>query len=89
MHFSKAIASSVALLAMFTFVQASPIPSPFERDAAEIIEIDKRALEFNEWNCKPSAKHPRPIVLVHGLTANAWDNWLYIRPRLALKGYCS
>ncbi|KFH68399.1 hypothetical protein MVEG_05214 [Podila verticillata NRRL 6337] len=89
MLLSKAITSAMALLAMSTFVQASPIPSPLERDAIETMEVDKRALEFNDWNCKPSAMHPRPVILVHGLTANAWDNWLYIRPRLALKGYCS
>lgn len=89
MHFSKAIASAVTLLAMSTFVHASPMPSPIERNAAETMEVDKGALEFDDWNCKPSAMHPRPVVLVHGLAANAWDNWLYIRPRLALKGYCS
>ncbi|KAF9393368.1 hypothetical protein CPC16_002214, partial [Podila verticillata] len=89
MLLSKAITFAMALLAMSTFVQASPIPSPLERDAIETMKVDKRALEFNDWNCKPSAMHPRPVILVHGLTANAWDNWLYIRPRLALKGYCS
>ncbi|KAI9238734.1 MAG: hypothetical protein BYD32DRAFT_460438 [Podila humilis] len=31
----------------------------------------------------------RNIVLVHGTTAHAFENWLYIRPRLDVQGYCS
>ncbi|KAF9438667.1 hypothetical protein BGZ76_006040 [Entomortierella beljakovae] len=52
-------------------------------------KIFKRASAgINDWNCKPSAAHPRAIVLVHGLIANGWDNWLYMAPRFVLKGYC-
>ena len=42
----------------------------------------------NIWTCRPSAAHPRPVVLVHGLLANMTDNWQTMSPLLANNGYC-
>jgi triacylglycerol lipase len=42
----------------------------------------------NNWSCQPSAAHPRPVVLVHGLLANMTDNWQTMSPLLANNGYC-
>jgi triacylglycerol lipase len=42
----------------------------------------------NNWDCKPSAKHPNPVVLVHGLSANMANNWWSMSPVLANRGYC-
>jgi triacylglycerol lipase len=42
----------------------------------------------NNFACKPSAAHPDPVVLVHGLSANMGENWSYISPILAAHGYC-
>src|SRR5512139_991100 len=42
----------------------------------------------NNWSCKPSAAHPRPVVLVHGTFANGSVNWLIASPALAAHGYC-
>lgn len=42
----------------------------------------------NDWSCKPSAAHPRPVVLVHGTFANGTVNWLVDAPILASRGYC-
>ena len=38
--------------------------------------------------CTPSAEHPDPVILVHGLAANQNDNWQTLSPFLANNGYC-
>ncbi|MFB6901238.1 esterase/lipase family protein [Streptomyces hydrogenans] len=43
---------------------------------------------WNDWTCKPSAAHPRPVVLVHGTLGNSVDNWLALAPYLVNRGYC-
>ncbi|WP_037670370.1 triacylglycerol lipase [Streptomyces griseus] len=43
---------------------------------------------WNDYTCKPSAAHPRPVVLVHGTLANSVDNWLSLAPYLEHRGYC-
>ncbi|MFI0811807.1 esterase/lipase family protein [Streptomyces echinatus] len=43
---------------------------------------------WNDYSCKPSAAHPRPVVLVHGTLGNSVDNWLGLAPYLTSRGYC-
>ncbi|WP_254812896.1 esterase/lipase family protein [Streptomyces cavourensis] len=43
---------------------------------------------WNDYSCKPSAAHPRPVVLVHGTFGNSVDNWLGLAPYLVNRGYC-
>ncbi|WP_133913579.1 lipase family alpha/beta hydrolase [Streptomyces sp. NBC_00582] len=43
---------------------------------------------WNDYSCKPSATHPRPVVLVHGTLGNSVDNWLSLAPYLEDRGYC-
>ncbi|WP_077799542.1 triacylglycerol lipase [Streptomyces sp. JHA26] len=43
---------------------------------------------WNDYACKPSAAHPRPVVLVHGTLGNSVDNWLGLAPYLTHRGYC-
>ncbi|WP_460063992.1 esterase/lipase family protein [Streptomyces sp. YKOK-I1] len=43
---------------------------------------------WNDYSCKPSAAHPRPVVLVHGTLGNSIDNWLSLAPYLEDRGYC-
>jgi len=42
----------------------------------------------NDWNCKPSAQHPNPVLLSNGTTANAYENWANLSQKLANAGYC-
>lgn len=42
----------------------------------------------NDWTCEPNAKHPRPVVLVHGTWVNQYDSFAKMAPRLADEGWC-
>ena len=42
----------------------------------------------NDFSCKPSAAHPSPVVLTHGLGANQTVNWQTFSPLLKNHGYC-
>lgn len=42
----------------------------------------------NNFACRPSAKHPRPVVLVNGTFANQRNNWNALSPLLWNEGYC-
>lgn len=42
----------------------------------------------NLWSCRPTARHPRPVVLVHGTGGNAATNWVTYAALLANHGYC-
>ncbi|WP_330340925.1 esterase/lipase family protein [Streptomyces sp. NBC_00557] len=43
---------------------------------------------WNDFSCRPSAAHPRPVILVHGTLGNSVDNWLSLAPYLESRGYC-
>jgi triacylglycerol esterase/lipase EstA (alpha/beta hydrolase family) len=42
----------------------------------------------NNFACKPSAAHPRPVILVHGTFEDMANNWQALSPLLANNGYC-
>ena len=43
----------------------------------------------NDPSCKPSAAHPYPVVLLHGLGATYYEDLNFLQADLALKGYCT
>ncbi|MBJ7328571.1 MAG: alpha/beta fold hydrolase [Solirubrobacteraceae bacterium] len=42
----------------------------------------------NDWSCRPTAEHPRPVILVHGTGANMALTWRAVSPELKNRGYC-
>jgi len=42
----------------------------------------------NDWSCRPSAKHPTPVILVHGTFGDMTVSWNRISPALKRRGYC-
>ena len=55
--------------------------------APSVVEAAPRS-GWNDWGCRPSAAHPEPVVLVHGLGANDTVNWFFHAPKIAAQGYC-
>lgn len=43
---------------------------------------------YNNWSCKPSPEHPRPVVLVAGLGSNPETGLIAISAQLVKAGYC-
>ena len=68
---------------------ASDYPVPYNFLPYAIIGgADEKPPGANDWDCRPSERHPRPVVLVHGLMGNKSSNWQTYAPLLANNGYC-
>jgi triacylglycerol esterase/lipase EstA (alpha/beta hydrolase family) len=44
---------------------------------------------INQPSCVPSAAHPDPVVLLHGLGANEYEDLNFLQDALAGQGYCT
>lgn len=42
----------------------------------------------NNWSCRPTSAHPRPVVLVHGTFGDMSDSWQALSALLVDNGYC-
>jgi len=86
-----AIVVAVAGLAGLSPASAETLPVPWSF-AADVVAApsgpDTPPPGANDWSCRPSAAHPEPVVLVHGLFATQTDDWQTYGPLLANHGYC-
>ena len=78
-------------LGMFSPASAATLPVPWSF-TADILAApagpDSPPPGANDWSCRPSAAHPEPVILVHGLFATQTDDWQTYGPLLANHGYC-
>ncbi len=66
-----------------------PVPYSFPAGVAyEALHPGASPPGANDFACRPTAAHPNPVVLVHGLLGNRTDNWPAMSPLLKNKGYC-
>ncbi|WP_308102895.1 MULTISPECIES: alpha/beta fold hydrolase [unclassified Nocardia] len=42
----------------------------------------------NDFDCKPTREHPRPVVLAHGTDSTVYSDWSGIAPQLTAAGFC-
>src|SRR5690349_15655949 len=84
------LAGLVALLVPAA-AQAATLPVPYTFLTSAVVaglSPQASAPGTNDWTCKPTAAHPRPVVLVHGLMGNRATNWQTYGPLLKNNGYC-
>ncbi|MEU2257019.1 lipase [Nocardia xishanensis] len=43
----------------------------------------------NDWKCKPTAEHPRPVVMLHGTWMNAYNGFAYMGQPIKDAGFCT
>ena len=79
----KRVLRPLAALLMTAAVAIVPATAAHAADTAV-----RPSSGWNDYSCKPSTAHPRPVVLVHGTLANSVDNWLVLAPYLEDRGYC-
>jgi len=66
-----------------------PVPYNFLGSALiALSQVDADPPGANDWDCRPSRRNPRPVLLVHGLGGNKNTNWQTYAPLLANHGYC-
>lgn len=76
MHFTAA----TALAGLASIAAAGPSVPP---------EFQSRTVKHNDFSCKPSATHPNPVVLLHGLGATYYEDINFLEGFLQTKGFCT
>ncbi|MER5718591.1 alpha/beta fold hydrolase [Streptomyces sp. NPDC002132] len=84
----KRLARPLAALLLATAALSATATAPASAESSSAATSASSQGGWNDYDCRPSAAHPRPVVLVHGTFANSVDNWLSLAPYLTHRGYC-
>ncbi|MEE4024450.1 alpha/beta fold hydrolase [Gordonia sp. PKS22-38] len=90
------VATIVCVLAASTAPNAdaaprAPLPETYNFFAgipAELADPGGSLPGSNDFGCRPTPRHPRPVVLVHGTGGSQQTNWGAYVAMLANRGYC-
>jgi triacylglycerol lipase len=83
-----AMAAAIGVSVGLNPAGAATYPVPYVFEPLTVSHPNIPPAGTNDWTCKPSERHPEPVVLVHGTFANMADNWTTYGPLLANEGYC-
>lgn len=73
----SALAALVASVLLLAGPAAGQAPSPGDSPPGA-----------NDFDCKPTKGHTRPVILVHGTGGDMTVSWNLISPELVAQGYC-
>lgn len=65
-----------------------PIGTAFTGYLQEIVNPTSSPPGVNVWSCRPSARHPDPVILLPGTLYDVAESWQALGPMLADAGYC-
>jgi triacylglycerol esterase/lipase EstA (alpha/beta hydrolase family) len=86
---SAVLAAAVALASPLAAQGALPVVySSVVADAYAAAHVNGPPPGANNWSCRPTARHPYPVVLVPGTLENMAGNWYTLSSLLSNEGYC-